>query len=374
MKGEPMAARIMVVGAGDIGTKTAFALVHDNRPRTLLLAGRNHDAVDRYVNLTRFSALQRGFAPAITGATIDLDDIERTATVIDEFQPDVIFAAATVQSWWVLFNLPKPKFDRLYPARFGPWLPMHLAPVAALMQAVRMSGTQAMVVNAAFPDAVNPALAADHMSPHVGIGNLANNVPALRCAIAEDLGVPPDQVDVRFVAHHFVSHRLSRAGDTGGAPFDLSATVGSERVAAIDPQALFKALPTRYPRTGGMTGQAMTVASALSVLEPLVDRTSAATHAPGVSGLVGGYPVLIEDGEVALNLAPHLTAAAAADINEQGQRHDGIARIDNGYATFEDWAVDILRTELGYECKRMHWTEAADRARELREKYTRYCE
>jgi hypothetical protein len=369
-----MSPRIMVVGAGDVGTKTAYALAHNGRPRTVLLAGRNAEAVELFVNLTRFSALQRGLAPDVSGATVDLEDIERTASVIEQFRPDVIFAAATVQSWWVLFNLPKPKFERLYQARFGPWLAMHLAPVAALMQAVRMSGTSATVVNASFPDAVNPMLAADGLSPHLGIGNVANNVPALRCVIADDLGVDASRVGVRFVAHHFVSHRLSRAGDTGGARFDLSATVDDEPVTGLDPAAIFKALPVQYRRTGGMTGQAMTVASALSALEPLLDGTAATVHAPGIDGLVGGYPVRIAGGRASLDLPPALTRDEAVAINEHGQRFDGIAQIDEGCAVFEDWAAEILRAELGYHCDRMHWTEAADRARELRAKYVRYAE
>lgn len=131
----------------------------------------------------------------------------------------------------------------------------------------------------------------------------------------------------------------------------------------------------RYRRTGGMTGQAMTVASALSVIEPLARGTAAATHAPGPSGLPGGYPVTIGPAGVSLDLAAGQPAAEAIRINSEGQRHDGIRRItDDGYIEFEDWASAILHDQLGYDCPRLHWSEADDRATELRRKYVTYAE
>ncbi|WP_428965993.1 Rossmann-fold NAD(P)-binding domain-containing protein [Micromonospora fluostatini] len=366
--------KIMVIGAGDIGTRTFFSLAHSAQPRDLLLAGRDEQAVGRFGNLTRFSSIQRGYHPQIRTRRVDLADIDRTAEEIAAFGPDIIFAAASVQSWWVLFDLPPAKFEKLYQARFGPWVPLHLAPVAQLMQAVRAARSNAVVVNAAFPDAVHPALAADGLSPHVGIGNVANNVPGIRASLADTLGVTVDRVEARFVAHHYVSHRLSRTGGAGSAPFDLRVQVDGRPMRDLDTGQVFRTLRDRYGRTGGLRGQAMTVASALSVLEPLAQGSSAITHAPGPFGLVGGYPVRIGGGTLTLDLGDELTQDEAVKINIEGQRYDGIQAItESGHIEFEEWAADVLETELGYSCRRMHWREAVDRATELRERFVSYA-
>jgi hypothetical protein len=365
--------KIMIIGAGDIGRRVFYAMAHSAQARHLVLAGRDAEAVTRFVNMTRFSALQCGFTPTLTATVTDLDHVDDTAAQLAAFAPDVVFGAASVQSWWVLFNLPKPKFEPLYRAAYGPWLPMHLAPAAKLMRAVRLSGTDAVVVNAAYPDAVHPLLHADGLSPHVGIGNVANNVPALRFIAADRLGVDAADVLVRFVAHHFVSHRVSRSGDSGGAAYDLRVFAGGERADVGDEAMLFQPLLTTYRRTGGVGGQAMTAASALSVLEPLATGADVRTHAPGPGGLVGGYPVRIHGGAVALDLDPAMTEPEAVDVNVAGQRYDGIASIGaDGYVEFEDWAAGIMEEELGYTCRRMHWKEADDRAEELRRKFLEY--
>jgi hypothetical protein len=364
--------KIMVVGAGDIGTRVFYELAHASKPRNLLLCGRNQESVIRFANMTRFSAIARGYQPSVSALQLDLNNIDHTATQISDFAPDIIFAAASIQPWWALFQLPQEKFDALYKAAYGPWLPFHLAPVAKLMRAVKQSSTKAVVVNAAYPDAVHPILVSAGLSPQVGIGNVANNVPGLRVAAAEHLEARVDEISVRLVAHHFVSHVLSRKGSSVGAKYDLRIYRDGKRI-SLDETKLFQSLLSTHRRTGGLPGQAMTAASALSVLEALADGTERLLHAPGPHGLAGGYPIRIKGGVVELDLDPELRATEAIDINTHGQSHDGIANINSdGFAEFEDWSVDVMKRELGYYCKKMSWNEAEDYAVELRRKFAEY--
>ena len=53
--------KIMIIGAGDIGRRVFYAMAHSAQARHLVLAGRDAEAVTRFVNMTRFSALQCGF-------------------------------------------------------------------------------------------------------------------------------------------------------------------------------------------------------------------------------------------------------------------------------------------------------------------------
>ncbi|CCH32059.1 hypothetical protein BN6_47840 [Saccharothrix espanaensis DSM 44229] len=364
----------MVLGAGDLGRRVFHELAHGPGDRHVRLVGREEDPTLRAANLSRFSALQRGYHPTVDHATTDLNDIDRTAECIAAFDPDVLFLAASFQSWWVITTLPGESFQRLRAANYGPWLPMHLVPVHKAMQAVRRSGTSAVVVNAAYPDAVHPILTSVGLSPDVGIGNVANNVPGIRVAAADLLGVPVPEVDVRLVAHHYVSHRLSRAGDPGRAGMALTIGHGGQDLTdRVDTASLLKRLPLEYRRTGGMPGQAMTAASALSVLVPLADRRDALVHAPGPGGLVGGYPVAIEGGRIRTALPDSVSLEEAVAVNLSGQVHDGIDAIDaDGTTHFEPSSMAVLTAELGYECRTMRLDEAEGRAAEIRERFEVY--
>ncbi|MCC8242812.1 hypothetical protein [Saccharothrix luteola] len=367
-------SKVMVLGAGDLGRRVFHELAHGPADRHVRLVGRDEDATLRAANLTRFSSLQRGFGASVDYATTDLHDVERTAERIAAFDPDVLFLAASFQSWWVITTLPGDAFKRLYAANYGPWLPMHLVPVHKAMRAVRLADSRAVVVNAAYPDAVHPVLNAVGLSPDVGIGNVANNVPGIRVAAADRLGVPVREVDVRLVAHHYVSHRLSRAGDSGPARMGLAiAHDGVDVTDRLDVASLLKSLPLEYRRTGGMPGQAMTAASGLSLLEPLADRRTALVHAPGPGGLTGGYPVEVADGRIRTALPDSIPPEEAAAINLSGQVQDGITSIEpDGTVHFEPSTMAVLTAELGYECHSMPLAEAEGRAVEIAERFEAY--
>lgn len=372
MASEP--GKIMVIGAGDIGRRVFHELVHSPRKRQVWLVGRDEDTTIRAVNLSTFSSQQRGYLPCADYAIADLADTARLAEHIAAIAPDVIFLAASLQSWWVISTLPRPSFERLYAANFGPWLPMHLVPVMKAMTAVRMADSDAIVVNAAYPDVVHPALAAVGLAPDLGIGNVANNVPALRSAGAASLGVPVEDVEVRLVAHHYVSHRLSRFGDSGSADMHLAVSCNGDDVTRkVDVGELLRQLPYRYRRTGGMAGQAMTAASAMSVLEPLLDQRHAVVHAPGPLGLPGGYPVALGVGRMRLDLPAGMTRHEAMEINLSGQRLDGVTAIrPDGTVEFEAETMAVMERELGYSCQVMPLAQAEDRAREITERFTSY--
>ncbi|MEU8544263.1 hypothetical protein AB0C52_30455 [Streptomyces sp. NPDC048717] len=371
------ARRVMVLGAGDIGRQAFHALAQSDPARELRLVGRDEETVLRATNLARFCAIQRGHQPRVGHALTDLRDVARTAQVIAEFRPDVLFLAASYQSWWVISTLEQSAFQRLYAANYGPWLPMHLVPAMKAMEAVRMSGVDPVVVNAAYPDAVHPALAAVGLSPDLGIGNVANNVPGITAAVADELGRPSGDVEVRLVAHHYVSHRLSRTGNSGPARMGLGIRVdGRDITAELDVPALLNRLPERYRRTGGLPGQVMTAASALSVLEPLADGRAALVHAPGAGGAVGGHPVaLAADGSYEIVLPDGMTREQADAISLSGQAWDGISEIqENGTVVFEPSAMAIMTEELGYDCPEMKLSEAEDRAREIADRFAAYRE
>ena len=371
MKGK----RILFVGLGELGSQIFDLFVRIPGKHTFLVSGRNEHYLHERTNLSILAATQLGFNPDVSCTHLDLQNIEQTAHTIEHFQPDIIFCAATLQRWGIISALPKPFSEKLYMAQMGPWLPMHLTLVYKLMQAVKQTGQTIKVINASFPDVVNAVLSKVNLTPTTGVGDIANNIPALRKSIALKLNKPLEQVEVRFFAQRFLSYRISRIGNAGEAPFHLVALVdGNDVTHLLDMETIFDLLPTKFKRMGGTPGQLMTAASATIVFEGLMNNTKTLTHVPGPNGLPGGYPVIVSEEGVEIVLPEGLTINDAIRINEDDMKFDGVEHIDSdGTVHFTEKNMAILKETLGYECKRMPLSEVEYRARELYAKYQEFA-
>jgi len=366
-----MMPTLMMVGLGDLAGLTLNLLAQDVPIARLVLAGRDVEELARRRNLALLTAVQLGHHPDIVVRRLDLDDVDGTAEAIAAERPDVVFSTATRQSWRVITQLPPGLFRAVDRAQFGPWLPMHLAPAHKLMRAVRAAGSDARVVNAAFPDAVGPVLATADLAPHTGIGNVANLVPALRGAVALLLDVPLRAVRVSLFTQHYLSHRVPVTGDSGGAPFHLRAWAdGRDVTGRFDPEEAFALVRDRFQRTGGAFRQLITAASAVAVLRPMLSGGTAQAHAPAPGGLPGGYAVRIADGRVSVELPNGLTPAEAVAVNTACQRLDGIESIAaDGTVTFAAPEMAVMKEVLGYDCPVLPLADADAAADELGARY-----
>jgi hypothetical protein len=105
----------------------------------------------------------------------------------------------------------------------------------------------------------------------------------------------------------------------------------------------------------------------------MADDTGDLTHAPAPSGLPGGYPVRVDGKGGQVVLPPELTLEQAIRINEEGQRYDGIDKIDqDGTVHFTENASTIIKEMMGYECTVMKLEESEERARELGAKFEEF--
>lgn len=300
---------IMMVGLGELGGHVLEMLARTPGNRRIITADIDEDRAYRKTNIAIYGASQMGFYPDIEYTKIDLNNIPQAAEIIAKCKPDVIYSAATLQSWWVITTLPKPVFDDLDKARFGPWLPMHLSVVYKLMQAVKQTGMDIKVVNSAFPDACGPILKTRGLQPTVGIGNVANPVPAIRLGIANQLGVKLSDVKIYLACQHYFSHFVPRFGNAGGSPYYLKIFIGGRDVTkTVDIDKVFAELPTRYRRTGGLGGQILTASSAAANTLAIADDRREFLHAPAPDGLPGGYPVRIDANGATVELPNDITS------------------------------------------------------------------
>ncbi|MGW0564854.1 hypothetical protein ACWDZ4_30720 [Streptomyces sp. NPDC003016] len=366
---------IMLLGMGDLSARVLNMLLSDPATNRVVLAGRDAEAIRRRGNLALFTATNLGLHGTVDTVHVDLRDVDATADTLARVRPDIIFMGGSLQSWRVITALPKAVFEDLDEAQFGPWLPMHLTLNQLLMRAVRDSGIDTKVVNAAFPDAVGPILDKVGLAPTIGVGNVANIVPALTLGAAHLLDAHPSQVELRLTAQHYFSHYVPRFGDAGKGAYHLAATVqGRPGTAELDHGVLFAQLDDRLKRIGGIDGQLLTASSAVRVLSGMATDSGVLAHAPAPDGLPGGYPVRIHRDGGALDLPEELGRDEAIRINEECQRADGIDRIDDdGTVHFAEPEMAVMKRLLGYECQSMKLGDVGEWADELGQKYAAFA-
>ncbi|QHF44246.1 hypothetical protein PspS35_10825 [Pseudomonas sp. S35] len=362
--------KLLLVGAGDLclqilkilGPKNAFEFV---------VLGRNEDATLRLCNLVALSCAQLGQYIAIKPVIADLTDIDKVARLLREEAPDVLVNCASLQSWRVITGLPRLSFEQLDQAQFGPWLPMHLTLMHCLMQAVKASGIVTKTVNAAFPDAVNPILARVGLAPDIGVGNVANLIPAVRFSLARLLECAPADVQVQLYAQHYFSHYVPRGGVPAHASYRLLYEVRDRPVVPRLPaEAIFSTVKTEFRRLGGTQGQFLTACSAVTVIEGLFSPTPVLVHAPGPLGLPGGYPVWLHDGRIQVQFSDGCPQDEAVRINSICQSQDGIDEIHcDGSVTYNPQCMAVMQAMLGYCKTTMSIEQSAEFAQELASKY-----
>ncbi|MDB5983340.1 MAG: Uncharacterized protein JWQ69_4355 [Pseudomonas sp.] len=367
--------KLLIVGAGSLCLQILQIMVPRNGFQ-FYVASRNQEKTTRLCNLIQLATLQMGEVSSITPIQMDLNDIAKTSETLARIKPDIVVNCASLQSWRVITELPKPFFDALDLAQFGPWLPMHLTPAYYLMRAVKHSGIKTLTVNAAFPDAVNTVLDKAGLAPDVGVGNVANLIPATQMAIAGLAACSPDQVQVKLIAQHYFSHYVPRGGLPQEAQYRLSYWVnGVEWTGRFRDTDIFFLARTQFRRLGGVDGQFLTAASAYKVISNLFSMDEIEAHAPGPHGLPGGYPVRVGMGQVLLSLPYGVSRAEAIDINKRCQRQDGIASINaDASVTFELEQMSIMETLMGFSMPHMKLQDAEQWSVELGHKYKTYAQ
>lgn len=369
--------KLLIVGGGNLCLQILQILAPRNQFE-FHVASRDIEQTTRLCNLVRLAALQQEVMAQIWCWEMDLVEsaIERNAETIVRIRPDIILNCASLQSWRVITQLPRASFDALDQAQLGPWLPMHLAPAYALMRAVMQSCPKCLVVNAAFPDAVNAVLYKVGMAPAVGVGNIANLVPATRSAIARLAGCEALRVRVKLIGQHFFSHFVPRGGLPPQAHFNLSYWIDErECTGYFSSREIFAIVAEHFRRLGGVDGQYLTAMSAVSVVEALFAETEVHVHGPGPDGLPGGYPIKAGMGRVLLDLPYGVRREVAIQLNEAGQRQDGIQAIQaDGSVTFGSEQMSIMQRMLGFSAAEMKIQDAAELARELGRKYAAFAD
>jgi hypothetical protein len=199
-------------------------------------------------------------------------------------------------------------------AGFGVTLPLQACLALRATKACLDASPATTVVNACFPDAVNPVLHAAGLPVACGLGNVATLASGLRGAL-----LLHDESRLKVLAHHVHLHTPNRSEDEAVAWLDEQPLTALPRILAqmrTQPRSILNEI-------GAVAGADVVVALA---------RRDAqyAGHVPAPNGLPGGYPVLISNGSVALRLPPGMPQRQAVAHNHRWSAGDGVLIDDHG--------------------------------------------
>jgi len=363
---------LLLVGCGSLGGVLLDVLAREPGITRIVVADRNVDRARRHARLARVSALTLGAAPAMEVEALDVMEASAVGALVGRARPDIVLTTVTFQTWWLTSLLPPREAAAIESARFGVWLPVHLAPTLALVRALRESDYQGVILTAPYPDVVNCVLGRVGLAPTCGIGNLDEIEPKVRVLSAERLGVEARDVRVTLVAHHALERYVYAGAQGEPPPHFLRVECGGRDVTNEVRAGDLLFAPWSLPPTPAWHG--LTAVSAVRLVRALQSETPVRLHAPAPHGLPGGYPVLASRGGVRLAPIDGLSQDEAIRINEESHRWDGIERIDpDGTVVFSAPDVDVLRRVLGYDGARLAPADAEPRARELVSRFRDYA-
>jgi hypothetical protein len=362
--------KILIIGLGLIGNYGLEFLARTPGVTSIFTAD-----IDKTVGLSKthnasLGAAHMGFYPNIEFVHLDLFNIEETASLLGRIAPDVVWSCVTLQSWWVISELPQDLYKKLrVVAGIGPWLPMHLTLAYKLMQATKLAGIKPHVVVASLPDMTCPVLAKVKMAPTIGLGNIDNFIPEIRKVVGNKLGIPMRNITVYMIGSHVI--RTAFKFGMKNIPYYLR--VFAENKDVTKEFNLDQLLIDAANLVVNWQSDSKVAASGVKNVLAILNNTGELTHSPGPQGLPGGYPVRLSAKGAEVVLPEGVTIKEAIRINEEGNKLDGLEKIEeDGTVVCTQNAVNLMNELFGYDCKRIKIEEMEGKAKELKARYQEF--
>ncbi|HLY95103.1 MAG TPA: hypothetical protein VKP14_09675 [Gaiellaceae bacterium] len=333
-------AHVLVIGPGDMGTRIAAGLAVTPHVNKLILAGVPAPAAEvpaRFVltNCTDQAAVEELLASA---------------------QPDVIVQCASLLSPWALTGRTDDVALAFASAGLAVALPIQLPIIRTVMSAVRATGCTALVANLSFPDVTNVILDRLGLAPTIGLGNVTMQLLRVRRAL-------PTETLVRVIGHHNQVYPVMRA-ELPADPNDRVRVFLGEDGERADQLAYLGDL-----LAPGVVYNETTAVACIEVIEALLPGApKTRISAPAPFGLPGGYPVVIENGTISLDLPPGQELDEACAWQSSIARNDGVEAIaPDGTVTFTERAREAVAKVAPWLTEPLHPDEALERAARILE-------
>lgn len=361
-----MGKTVMIVGLGDLGGWVLEFLARRHGVRRIVTCDIREDWGYAKTMTAAVGASQEGYNKRLEFRKVDLYDVNGTAELLTEINPDVIYSATTLQSWWVPLLLPHEVAEKSEVAGIGPEVSVHLVLTYKLMQAFKKSDIKARVLNNSYPDVVNPVLWRNGFKIDIGSGNSDLCMEDIRQTISYQYNVPPQEVSVYL----YTAHPMNTLANKKDIPYILKIYVsGIDVTGKHDGKKLVQGFNSALLPAKMTTWLAhpRVAASAVKNIMAMINDTNELTNLPGPNGLPGGYAVRVSAKGAEVVLPEGVTMEQAVQVNLDALKFDGIQEIkEDGTLVFTEESRRLTEEWLGADIGRdLKLADVEERAKEV---------
>lgn len=358
-----MGKTLMIFGLGDLGGWALEFLARREGVATIITADNREAWGAMKTHCAAVGAGLEGHSKKIKFEKCDVKEIDSTAALIKKYEPDVIYSTLTLSGWLSNRSLPKVFGEKFHRASISGF-PAQCVLLHKLMEALKRSGHNALVVNHSIPDLVNAVLYRAGYPVTLGAGNLDNLVGEMRRKISLSENVPFKEVTVYLIAEH----ALNVFGTKAGTPYYLKIMVGDSNITEkIDVDSLLSdRLMPSPPDQGSWLNHPAIASSAVKNIMAMLNDTNEFTCSPGPNGLPGGYPMRINARGVDVVLPEGIGMEKALEINMGGLRMEGVEELkDDGTVVITEESNQLIKELYDIDLKEIPFADIEQVGREI---------
>jgi len=321
---------ILVTGTGSFAARIVFDIAATaKRPVRVRIAGRNRARLEWLTTASNARAKIFGTPARFDSAEADLLSVDAAAELLAAAQPRLIVQAASVQTSSVIAQTGNAWTRLVAEGGLSATAIFQTVISRNVGKAIKATGQNAALINCSFPDVVNGMLVAMGHPILCGTGNVA-----ILSSVFAGSGAVPDGADLKVLSHYQNLMSFRRAPSERGGE---TARVWIDNREVADVFALFARVKLTPEPVIDISG-----ASGVPLMLAFVAGEQWRGHVPGPNGLPGGYPVVLEAGELKLDLPSDFGRDAAVAWNEAFERRSGLI-VEDGKAIYTGRLEECIR-------------------------------
>ena len=348
--------RIMIIGLGSVGNYLLdYLMSSSDENMEIAVVGRNVNKMESDVNIVRVASLirrQNKCRITVIG-DVDLTDIGSIEKAIYAYMPDII-----VNSSRAYAGLKYGSISWNNVRAYGIWSPLAIKFTKNIMQAYENVGSDAIVINTSYSDAVVPWLkSAGKAYPDFGSGNINHLIYRFRLAAGQLLDIEDYwNIDITFAVSHFHDVVISKEGHTEGMDMLIDLKYKGEALSVgINEIISHCGIPMPVDSKRNMMNASSNFEIIQAILAAVRDRKKIKLHCPGAFGEIGGYPVIIDGTMDSVKAYIDETCFELNDMrkaNRESIYFDGIENIEYGVLTYTDELIAKVKNAFGVELRK----------------------
>ena len=365
--------KIMIIGLGSVGNYLLDYLMSlKDENIEIAVVGRNKEKMTSDVNIIRVSSMIRNQNRTTIKifSDVNLEDVDSIKDVILDNEPDIIVNSSRAYSG-LKYGSISWKNIRAY----GIWTPLAIRYPKNIMEAYKLAGSKAIVINTSYSDAVIPWLkSADKLYPDFGSGNINHLIPRIKFAVAKEKGIKDYwNIDVTFAVAHFHDVVISKEGQTENVDMLIDIRYKSEKIDIPFNDIAAKCsilMPTDAKRNQMNASSNFEIINSILLAVRKGDKVK--FHSPGVFGEIGGYPVIIDGTAGDINAyicEDYFSLDKMRQKNRESIYLDGIENIESGSLFYTDELLEKIKNKFNVSMpKRIYYDEIDEIATYIIEK------